>query len=85
MAGTLGSGGGRDRGKAPTGKPVTSTSEAAATNGDTAPADEGGAQNSPRTVVTAVAAEIRELGKLRDEGLLTDKEFTERKKRLLDL
>jgi PPE-repeat protein len=82
MAGTLGAGGGRDRSKAPTGK--RSTGERAATSSDRAAAtDEGAAQDSPRSAVTAVAAEIRELAKLRDEGILTDEEFTERKKRLL--
>jgi PPE-repeat protein len=86
MAGTLGSGGGRDRGKAPTDKRATSSGEPVATNADdAATAGEGAAQNSPRTAVTAIAAEIRELAKLRDEGILTDEEFTLRKKRLLDL
>ena len=32
-----------------------------------------------------IAAEIRDLGKLRDEGLLTDEEFTHQKNRLLGL
>jgi PPE-repeat protein len=38
---------------------------------------------NPRIVVTGVAARIRQLAKLRDEGGLTDEEFTEHKKRLL--
>jgi PPE-repeat protein len=84
MAGTLGSGGGRDRGKAATGERVTSTGERVATNAEgAAAADEGAAQSAPRTVVTGIAAEIRELAKLRDEGILTAEEFTEQKKRLL--
>jgi uncharacterized protein YnzC (UPF0291/DUF896 family) len=33
--------------------------------------------------VTGVAARIRQLAKLRDEGRLTDEEFTEQKNRLL--
>jgi Short C-terminal domain len=36
-------------------------------------------------VVTGIAAEIRDLGKLRDEGLLTDEEFAHQKSRLLGL
>jgi hypothetical protein len=40
-------------------------------------------QDKPRTVVTGVAARIRQLAKLRDEGRLTDEEFTEQKNRLL--
>jgi hypothetical protein len=31
-----------------------------------------------------VAAELRELASLRDAGILTDQEFTEQKKKLLD-
>ncbi len=41
------------------------------------------AQAKPRTVVTGVAAELREFTKLRDEGILTDEEYTEQKNRLL--
>ncbi|OBF19844.1 PPE family protein, SVP subgroup [Mycobacterium kubicae] len=40
-------------------------------------------QEIPRAVVTGVAAELREFAKLRDEGLLTDAEYTEQKNRLL--
>ena len=40
-------------------------------------------QSKPRTVVTGVAAELREFAKLRDEGILTDQEYTEQKNRLL--
>jgi PPE-repeat protein len=42
-------------------------------------------ESPPRVVVTGIAAEIRDLGKLRDEGLLTDEEFTHQKNRLLGL
>lgn len=40
-------------------------------------------QSAPRTVVTGVAAELREFAKLRDEGILTEEEFSEQKNRLL--
>ncbi len=39
--------------------------------------------DAPRVVVTGVAAKIREITKLRDEGDLTDEEYTELKNRLL--
>jgi PPE-repeat protein len=85
MAGTLGTGGGRDRSKVAGGKRVAAPAAGAgATPEDAGPAGDGEAsQSSPRTVVTGVAAEIRELAKLRDEGILTDEEFTEQKNRLL--
>ena len=38
---------------------------------------------TPRVVVTGVAAKIREITKLRDEGDLTDEEYTELRNRLL--
>ena len=38
---------------------------------------------APRAVVTGVAARIREIAKLRDEGRLTEQEFIEQKNRLL--
>jgi len=84
MAGTVGTGVGRG-GKASKGagaaartKETTSPSEVAA-QGDT----DDTAQSKPRTVVTGVAAELREFAKLRDEGILTDQEYTEQKNRLL--
>ncbi len=40
-------------------------------------------RDKPRTVVTGVAAELREFTKLRDEGILTNEEFIEQKNRLL--
>ncbi|EUA29929.1 short C-terminal domain protein [Mycobacterium xenopi 4042] len=57
----------------------------AATPGDNASTDSKGqaSQSNPRPVVTGVAARIREIAKLRDEGRLTDEEFSEQKKRLL--
>jgi PPE-repeat protein len=85
MAGTLGTGGGRDGGKAATGKRVAARAGGAATTDDPAAAHGEGeaSQSKPRTVVTGVAAELREFAKLRDEGILTDEEFTEQKDRLL--
>jgi PPE-repeat protein len=40
---------------------------------------------APRTVVTGVAAAIREIARQRDEGRLTEQEYTEQKKRLLEI
>jgi len=84
MAGTVGTGAGRG-GKAPKGAGAaartkeTSTTNDAAEQGDT----DDASQSKPRTVVTGVAAELREFAKLRDEGILTDQEYTEQKNRLL--
>ncbi|MFY9767122.1 MAG: SHOCT domain-containing protein, partial [Mycobacterium sp.] len=57
---------------------------AATTSGGKTTGDKGEApQDKPRAVVTGVAAELREFAKLRDEGILTDEEYTEQKNRLL--
>ena len=40
-------------------------------------------QSWPGTPVAGIAAELRELAELRDLGILTDKEFSEQKRRLL--
>ena len=84
MAGTVGTGVGRGS-KVPKGagaaartKETSSTSEVAG-QGDT----DDALQGKPRAVVTGVAAELREFAKLRDEGILTDQEYTEQKNRLL--
>lgn len=81
MAGTLGTGGG----KAEAGKRAAARAAGAAPSGDRAATDGEGeaSQSKPRTVVTGVAAELREFAKLRDEGILTDEEYTEQKNRLL--
>ena len=84
MAGTVGTGVGR-AGKTPKG------AGAPARGKETSGPSEGAAQrdtddmpqSKPRTVVTGVAAELREFAKLRDEGILTDQEYTEQKNRLL--
>lgn len=52
--------------------------ERQAINDDNAPAE-----GEPRTVVTGIAAEIREFARLRDEGLISDEEYTEQRNRLL--
>ncbi|MEZ0353830.1 PPE domain-containing protein [Mycobacterium sp. pR1184] len=45
--------------------------------------DETAVGDEPRTVVTGIAAEIREFARLRDEGLISDQEYTEQRNRLL--
>ena len=57
---------------------------ASGTGGSAATGDTGEAPpDKPRAVVTGVAAELRDFAKLRDEGILTDDEYTEQKNRLL--
>ena len=67
MAGTVGTGVGRARGVVarPRGTPKVADRK-------TTGSDDDAAQTKPRTVVTGVAAELREFAKLRDEGILTD-------------
>jgi PPE-repeat protein len=85
LAGTLGTGSGKDAGKAAAGKRAAARTAAASTTGDSTATDGDGEapKSKPRTVVTGVAAELREFAKLRDEGILTDEEYTEQKNRLL--
>lgn len=47
--------------------------------------DDAAAHGGPRTVVTGIAAEIREFAKLRDDGLISDEQYIEQRNRLLDL
>ena len=83
MAGTVGTGVGRG-GKAPKDAKAAAPTGAATTNSTAATAAKDVApQDKPRAVVTGVAAELREFTKLRDEGILTDEEYTEQKNRLL--
>ena len=66
------------------GKPVTHarlTRRAAAGAG----AVDAEATPAPRTVVTGVAAAIRDIAKQRAQGYLTEQEYKEQKKRLLDI
>ncbi|MFZ1163575.1 PPE family protein, SVP subgroup [Mycobacterium sp.] len=83
MAGTVGTGVGRG-GKAPQGAGAVARTSAAPNTADrkTTGGDDA-TETKPRTVVTGVAAELREFAKLRDEGILTDDEYTEQKNRLL--
>lgn len=85
MGGNRGTADGRDGGKAAAGQRVAARAGRAATPGDGMAADSKGqaTQSNPRMVVTGIAAKIREIAKLRDEGRMSDEEFTEQKKRLL--
>ncbi len=85
MAGTLATGTGKTGGKAPRREraPAGEGSKAKAADGAVTDDDNTASQNTPRAVVTGVAAELREFAKLRDEGILTDEEYTEQKNRLL--
>ena len=84
MAGTVGTGVSRT-GKASKGARAAARAPgAAAAGGSAATGDKDEApEDKPRAVVTGVAAELREFAKLRDEGILTDEEYTEQKNRLL--
>src|SRR5262249_39346096 len=81
MAGTVGTGAGRARQgvRGAARAEARAISVAGATTGENDPAP----QDNPRPVVTGVAAELREFTNLRDEGILTDDEYTEQKNRLL--
>jgi PPE-repeat protein len=85
MAGTVGAGASRGPGKTAKGASAPARGKDAATAGDraaTGDKDEA-PKDKPRAVVTGVAAELREFAKLRDEGILTNEEYTEQKNRLL--
>lgn len=78
MTGTVGAGCAQGGDKALTSSRATAHPAGGAT------VDDGQATHSkPRTVVTGIAARIRELAALRDEGELTNEEFNEEKNRLL--
>lgn len=83
MAGTIGTG--RGAGKEVTKAIGSALARTAAAAGDKAAPREidEAPSDKPRAVVTGVAAELREFTKLRDEGILTDEEYTEQKNRLL--
>jgi PPE-repeat protein len=78
MGGAAGTGAGRARGVVarPSNTPKT-------TDRKTTGSEDDATKSKPRTVVTGVAAELREFAKLRDEGILTDEEYSEQKNRLL--
>jgi PPE-repeat protein len=85
MAGTVGTGIGRGSGKAAEGARAAARAKGAASTGQstTAEGNDEPSESKPRPVVTGVAAELREFTKLRDEGILTNEEYTEQKNRLL--
>jgi len=85
MAGTIGAGGGRGGAKAAQGGRAAVRAERSASTGQrtTAEGNDEQSESKPRPVVTGVAAELREFTKLRDEGILTEQEYTEQKNRLL--
>jgi Short C-terminal domain len=81
MAGTVGTG--ISRGGKPAGGGAARRGAAPNTLDRNASDRDDDAPAKPRTVVTGVAAELREFAKLRDEGILTDEEFAEQRNRLL--
>jgi PPE-repeat protein len=85
MAGTVGTGAGRGAGNGAKGARAPARGKEAAAAGDRPAIGDKDAtpKDKPRAVVTGVAAELREFAKLRDEGILTDEEYTEQKDRLL--
>jgi PPE-repeat protein len=66
------------------GKPVTHA-RLTGRAGGTAADDDADVVPAPRTVVTGVAAAIREITKQRAQGYLTEEEYKEQKKRLLEV
>jgi PPE-repeat protein len=83
MAGTV-AGGGKGGGKAlKRERPRADTAAEAKTAASVTDNDSKTLPDKPRTVVTGVAAELREFANLRDEGILTDEEYIEQKNRLL--
>ncbi len=84
MAGAVAAGPGKGSGKAARRERAAATGERSkAADGAATDKDNEVSQDTPRAVVTGVAAELREFAKLRDEGILTDEEYTEQKNRLL--
>jgi PPE-repeat protein len=80
MAGAVGAGDDKDRGTSPAGDRVAARPAGSAATDSKSPAS----HDKPRIVVTGVAARIRQLATLRDQGRLSDEEFTEHKNRLLE-
>jgi PPE-repeat protein len=79
MAGPPVADGNQDSGKAVTHARLTGRAN------ETAADDEADVLPAPRTVVTGVAAAIRDITKQRDQGYLTEQEYKEQKKRLLEI
>jgi PPE-repeat protein len=79
MVGPPTAGDGPDSGKPVTHARLTPRVTGAASDG------EPEATPAPRTVVTGVAAAIRDIAKQRDRGYLTEEEYKEQKKRLLEI
>jgi hypothetical protein len=63
--------------------PAAAGGQAVSTEAATAAGEDAAAESEPRTVVTGIAAEIREFARLRDEGLISDEDYTEQRNRLL--
>jgi PPE-repeat protein len=85
VAGTVGAGVSRSGGAAAQGARAAVRAERSASTGQSSTTEGNGepSESKPRPVVTGVAAELREFAKLRDEGILTNEEYTEQKNRLL--
>ncbi len=84
MAGTVGTGVSRTAKQAKGAPAAVRAAGTATAAGNVATGDNDDApHDKPRAVVTGVAAELREFANLRDEGILTDEEYTEQKNRLL--
>jgi PPE-repeat protein len=79
MAGPPAADANRDSGKPVTHARLTPRVAGAAAGGEVE------ASPAPRTVVTGVAAAIRDIAKQRDQGRLTEEEYREQKKRLLEI
>ncbi|MFZ0713876.1 PPE family protein, SVP subgroup [Mycobacterium sp.] len=79
MAGPPAAGDTRENGKPVTHARLTPRVTGAASDGDPE------ATPAPRTVVTGVAAAIRDIAKQRAQGYLTEQEYKEQKKRLLEV
>jgi PPE-repeat protein len=79
MAGPPAAGNTQESGKPVTHARLTPRVTGAASDG------EPEATPAPRTVVTGVAAAIRDIAKQRDRGYLTEEEYKEQKKRLLEI
>jgi PPE-repeat protein len=79
MAGPPVAGDAQENGKAVTHARLTPRVTGAAGDG------EPEAKPAPRTVVTGVAAAIRDIARQRDRGYLTEEEYKEQKKRLLEI